>query len=215
MGSSLSRRRRHQKQRSISEGSAAAAFRQESLGDSLLGAYSKGLGEEEIALQFEGGKELKRFWLCKQLVDKPLFVNILSYLAAPELMTATEINRVWFDCADTVWLWDQLDGIVGLEDVSMGRYDYRCRHHRMKLTREEKRRHRNHIAGSEIEEHREHMYRGEKSSTTLKKETVDKAKKMVNQGKEKAFSCVTKGRRSFSGSSQEGEGRSRVSSRMI
>ena len=99
MGSSLSRRRRHKKQRSISEGSAAAAFRQESLGDSLLGAYSKGLGEEEIALQFEGGKELKRFWLCKQLVDKPLFVNILSYLGAPELMTATEINRVWFDCA--------------------------------------------------------------------------------------------------------------------
>jgi hypothetical protein len=200
MGGTLSSRARRRKQtKSISAPGGAASFTQQSLSESLLGSYVDGLDKEQIFLQFDGGTQLKRFWVCSSLIDKPLFVNMLSYCAAAELITCTEINKVWFDCADTAWLWDALDGIKGLGEISMGRYDYRCRHHRMRLTREEKRRHRARIAGMELDENREKRYRdqiGPKSDTVEKMKQT--ATKIVRRGSNKALSCVT-AKRSTSG----------------
>jgi len=165
-------------------------FAPRSLNEALLHTYKQNLNTQELHLQFSSnGKALKRFWLCNSLVDKEIFLHILSYMRGPELMTCTEINKVWFDCAATNWLWDAVDGIYGMEDVSMGRYDYRCRHLRMRLTREEKRRHRARIAGMEIEEHREKTYTD--SKVFVKQETV-------NQAKKKAFGCVVNVKKSAS-----------------
>jgi hypothetical protein len=188
--------------RNISVAGGGAAFTQpSSLKDSLLSKYKQGLDPEEVDLQFEGGSQLKRFWICKSLVEKDIFVNIFSYLCGRELMTCIEINKTWFYCADTAWLWDAVDGIYGMGDVSMGRYDYRCRHHRMRLTREEKRRHRAHIAGMEFEEEKEKRYCGDKK-ILIKKEIVDKTKRgaiiIAKRGKKKALSCVVNMKRSVS-----------------
>ena len=189
MGGRFSRRRKV-KQHQFTNAGAAGAFTTASLGESLLGSYTAGLDEHDIALQFEGGTVLKRFWIQGSLIDKPLFIDILSYLAAPELITCTEICAVWYQCADTAHLWDALDGIVGLGDISMGRWDYRCRHHRMRLTREEKRRHRAHMAGMEMVEEREKRFRGNSNGEITKiKKNAEIAGGVV---KKKMFGCVVK-----------------------
>ena len=204
MGSFVSRRRRRRKSNNststVVAGGGSAFVAPQSLNQALLSTYKQGLDQQEIALQFDSptGKQLQRFWICKALVDKPIFIDILSYLRGPELMTSTEICRTWYDCANESWLWDAVDGIYGMGDVSMGRYDYRCRHHRMRLTREEKRRHRARIAGMEIAEHREKMYKGDARNVEVAKK---KAMAIVKSGKLKAFGCsgVSSTKRSVSG----------------
>lgn len=170
MGSHISKRRRNASagQSEINRQGATETIASMScarnLQEALLDSYAASLCPEDLVLQFgedqgqRGRRALQRLYIQGVLIDRVLLENAFNFLDARSLMRTIEVSKTFFQIADTPWLWDALDGL-GYIEHSMGRYDFRCRHHRMRLTQKEKQSHLSYISEMEKEEHLEKKYR--------------------------------------------------------